>query len=328
MQKIELRKIEPRNTPVLFIIFNRPDTTQKVFDEIRKAQPKYLYIAADGPRESKEHDKRLCEETRAIVNQIDWDCEVKTLFQSKNLGCKMGVSSAINWFFENVEAGIILEDDCVPHQSFFRFTSEMLEKYKGEEKVMMITGFNPITEHRTQFSYYFSKYFSIWGWATWKRAWEKYDITMHEWPRIKSEGLNYYYNNKYASSSMEQSFEATYLGKIDTWDYQWAFSGLINGGLSIVPSKNLISNIGLDGVHFSGPATENQNLPTFNLYEKQLIHPVQIESDDTYESMQYKRNFPQKKVKLGNKIYRILSRSKMLKKLYRCMKQLYVTIVK
>lgn len=315
MQKI----IDPQTqkerlaTPVLFIIFNRPDTTQKVFDEIRKAKPKYLYVAADGPRESREHDKQLCEETRAIVNQVDWDCEVKTLFQNKNLGCKMGVSSAINWFFENVEAGIILEDDCVPHQSFFRFTSEMLEKYKNEKRVMMITGFNPITKYRSPFSYYFSRYFSIWGWATWRRAWRKYDVTMSEWPQLKTAGLDKYYTDPYAAKYMGQAFENTYLGKIDTWDYQWSLAGLQNNGLSIVPSQNLISNIGLNGVHFSGPATKNQKLLTFDLYENELLPTQLIERDVLFDSIYSKKTFH---IKLLARIREFLAKSRTLKKFY------------
>ncbi|MHB8913395.1 MAG: hypothetical protein ACYC4I_00025 [Minisyncoccota bacterium] len=308
------------SVPVLFVIFNRPDTAQKVFDEIRKAQPKYLYVAADGPREGNEKDERLCRESRAIIGQVDWPCEVKTLFRDKNLGCKMGVSSAISWFFENVEAGIILEDDCVPHQSFFRFAGDMLEKYKDEERVMMVTGLNPVNTYKTSTSYYFSRHFSIWGWATWRRAWQKYDIDMREWPRVKVEGLEKYYPDPYARSSMEEAFEKTYLGKIDTWDAQWALTGLVHDGLCIVPARNLISNIGLYGVHFSGEASFHQNLPTFDIYQQTLVHPVRIKENATYDSTLYKKTF-HPKFKLSNKIRSFLARSKTLKRLYHWIKR-------
>ena len=310
-----MNKKQQFETPVLFLIFNRPDTAQLVFNEIRKAKPKYLYVAADGPRDGNEKDKILCKESRDIINQVDWDCEVKTRFQDKNLGCKMGVSSAINWFFQNVEAGIILEDDCVPHQSFFRFTEEMLEKYRSEEKVMMITGLNTVSNYPSPASYFFSSYFSIWGWATWKRAWQKYDVTMNEWPRIKAAGLNKYYNDSNATKYLGQAFEATYQGEIDTWDYQWALTGLFHRGLCIVPSKNLISNIGLTGVHFSGTATENQCLPIFDLYEKVFVTPDSITEDSIYDSIFYKKTF-HPKFKLSAKIRNVLSRNKTLRQFY------------
>ena len=312
-----MNKNQQFQTPILFIIFNRPDVAQVVFDEIKKIKPKYLYIAADGPRETNEKDKLLCKESRAIIDQVDWPCEVKTLFRDKNLGCKLGVSSAITWFFEQVEAGIILEDDCVPHQSFSRFAGEMLEKYKDEEKVMMITGLNPISDYQSPTSYYFSRYFSIWGWATWRRAWQKYDIEMREWPRVKAEGLDKYYTDPYARNSMEQAFEDTYRGKINTWDYQWALTGLVHNGLSIVPSKNLISNIGLYGVHFSGSATGSQNLPTFDLYEKPLIAPSLVKENLVYDALFYKKSFHPN---LFQRVRSILARSKTLKELYHCIK--------
>src|SRR4030042_6453503 len=150
-------------TPVLFLIFNRPDTTEKVFDEIRKAKPKKLFVAADGPRQDKQGEKEKVGRARQIViDGIDWDCEIKTLFRDKNLGCKVAVSSAINWFFENEEMGIILEDDCLPHQSFFRFCGELLEKYKDDERIMVISGENLLFgRKRTNYSYYFSRYYHI-----------------------------------------------------------------------------------------------------------------------------------------------------------------------
>ncbi len=162
--------------PVLFLIFNRPDTTQPVFNEIREAKPTKLFVAADGPRDNKKGEKEECEKTRKIIEQVDWDCELYKLYRDKNLGCKIAVSSAIDWFFENVEEGIILEDDCLPHPSFFRFCQELLEKYKGDERVFVISGDNFLFgRKRTNYSYYFSRYNHCWGWAGWIRTLSDYD---------------------------------------------------------------------------------------------------------------------------------------------------------
>ena len=160
------------STPVLFLIFNRPELTEKVFQKIQDAQPKYLFVAADGPRDNKYGEKDLCEKTRAVVlENITWECEVKTLFRTENLGCRTAVSSAINWFFENVEEGIILEDDTVPDNSFFSYCQALLEKYRNHEQIMMITGDNfQDGIKRGNGSYYFSRYVHIWGWASWRRA--------------------------------------------------------------------------------------------------------------------------------------------------------------
>ena len=174
------------DTPILFIIFNRPDTTQVVFNRIKEIKPKYLFIAADGPRLNVSDEVEKCEETREIINQIDWDCELKTLFRDRNLGCGMGVSSAITWFFDYVEQGIILEDDCLPDLTFFEFTALMLEKYKDNNKIKMISGTNYFfNKVKSKESYYFSKCFFIWGWATWKRAWSEFDFDMKSWPKNK-----------------------------------------------------------------------------------------------------------------------------------------------
>jgi len=175
--------------PVLFLIFNRSDTTQLVFNEIRKAQPAQLFIAADGPRKDRPEDIENCRKVREIIRQVDWDCSVSTLFRDENLGCKRGVSSAIDWFFSHVDEGIILEDDCVPDPSFFPFCQELLERYRDDERIMVISGDNlQFGRRKSQYSYYFSRCFHLWGWATWKRAWDNYDIKMELWPKIKETG--------------------------------------------------------------------------------------------------------------------------------------------
>ena len=164
-----------KTAPVLLIIFNRPDTTARVFEAIRAARPTELYIAADAPRENRSEDKRLCEEAKKITEKIDWPCEVHRLYQEKNLGCKRGPIASITWFFENVEAGIILEDDCVPHPSFFAFCSELLEKYADDKRIMHVSGNNfQFGKMRGDASYFFSEYTLSWGWATWRRAWQRF----------------------------------------------------------------------------------------------------------------------------------------------------------
>lgn len=174
------------NCPVLFLIFNRPDTTRKVFAEIRRAKPARLYIAADGPRKERTTDIALCEQTRDIINEIDWPCQSYTLYRKENLGCKLAVSSAINWFFEREESGIILEDDCLPHPTFFKFCEIMLERYKDDTRVMHIGGSN-FQEGmiRGDGDYYYSKWTPVWGWASWRRAWKNYDVNMVKWIEFK-----------------------------------------------------------------------------------------------------------------------------------------------
>ena len=278
------------STPVLFLVFNRPDTTQIVFDEIRKAQPAQLFVAADGPRKDHPADKELCKKTREIIQQVDWDCKVFTRFQDENLGCKIGVSSAIDWFFSNVEEGIILEDDCVPDQSFFPFCQELLEKYREDERVMMISGDNlQFGLNRAQDSYYFSRYFLIWGWATWKRSWKHYDVDIKTWPEIRENGyLTNILSEKRVVKYWESIFNSVNNGSINTWDYQWVFSCWIQGGLSITPNNNLVSNIGFDerGTHTKGD-TIFSKLP-LDIMKFPLIHPKYIIRN--IESEQYIEN--------------------------------------
>lgn len=264
------------NIPVLFLVFNRPDTTQLVFAEIKRIKPAFLSIAGDGPRNK--NDEENIKLTRAVVDQIDWDCNIKTLFRETNLGCKIAVSSAINWFFENNEMGIILEDDCVPHPSFFKYCEELLIKYKDEEKVMQICGFNALNKVSIKESYYFSKFGPIWGWATWKRAWQNYDVNMTAWENVKRNKL---YKN-FCDSIIEQKwrvklFDKVFNEEINTWDYQWVFSKLIKDGLSIVPNVNLISNIGFgkEATHTHNSSNNSQNLK-LNEITFPVIHPENI----------------------------------------------------
>lgn len=241
------------NTPVLFLVFNRPDTTTLVFEQIRAVKPKYLFVAADGPRLHKEGEAELCQQVREIAITIDWDCELKTLFREQNLGCGKAVSEAINWFFKEVEEGIILEDDCLPDQSFFHFASTMLQRYKANNRIMHIAGVNfQNGEIRGDGDYYFSKYPHVWGWATWRRAWSKYDYNLlglqkFQWQFFR----NYIFNSNEEKAFWLNTWRYMQEGKIDTWDYQWVFTVMSNRGYCIIPNQNLISNIGFgsDATH-------------------------------------------------------------------------------
>ena len=236
------------HVPILMILFNRSDTTARVFEAVRKARPEKLFIAADGPRTDRPEDAMKCREVRAFAQKVDWPCEVKTLFQEKNLGCGLGPVTAINWFFKNVPEGIILEDDCLPDPSFFPFCEELLSKYRNDERVMHISGNNfQNGKKRGRGSYYFSEYTHNWGWATWARAWKYNDFEM-----IAPEKRSH------------------------IWDKQWLMSVRKNKGLAILPNVNLVSNIGTgENATHTSEAGKFMNLPA----EKTafpLIHPTPV----------------------------------------------------
>jgi cephalosporin hydroxylase len=265
-------------SPVLLIIFNRPDTTALVFQEIRKARPRKLYIAADGPRLGKAGELARCEEARAIAADVDWPCQVTTLFQQENLGCKLGVSSAITWFFKHEEEGIILEDDIVPAPAFFQYCDELLNLYRDNESIMMISGSN-LTGGASfsPESYFFTRYIHIWGWATWRRAWAKYDVAMSDWPHWRGgDGLRRFFDNDSAVEHFwREIFDAVWSNRIDTWDYQWVFCCWKNNALAICPSWNLTKNIGFssDATHTTaGTPSYVINSPVKNL-DFPLSHP-------------------------------------------------------
>ncbi len=218
-----------------------------VFEQIAKQQPERLYIAADGPRKKREEDKKSCEEVRNLVAKINWPCEIKRLYREDNLGCKEAVSSAISWFFEHEEEGIILEDDCLPHPDFFSFCSKALTTYKDQYLVMHINGYNPIENQNVS---RYSNFISIWGWATWRRAWNLYQPSADYYRSFQKQQLirqifpkNYYLVEPFTDDVIN--------GKYDTWDLQWAIAIHVFFGTSIIPSKNLIQNIGFgsDSTH-------------------------------------------------------------------------------
>jgi hypothetical protein len=244
------------STPVAFFIFNRPQLTKTVFDVIAQARPRKLLVVGDGPRFPEEAAR--CQQARDVVRAANWDCEVLTEFSPVNLGCKRRVSSGLNWVFKSEPEAIILEDDCLPDITFFRFCEELLEVHRDDDRIMMISGDNYHScGQQMKYSYYFSRYTHIWGWATWRRAWRFFDPDMRLWPEIRDHGwLEKVYDNPTEAEYRRLCFQRTYSGAIDTWDYAWSLACLIQGGLVIRPSKNLVSNIG------SGPeATHTRHAP-------------------------------------------------------------------
>lgn len=260
---------------VLFLVFNRPDVTEKVLAAIRIAKPPRLYIAADGPRSNRPDEAIACSAVRRMVTEgIDWQCTVQTLFREQNLGCRRAVSTAINWFFEQEEAGIILEDDCLPHPTFFSYCEELLSHYRDDTRVMHINGSNIMRGwlHDRDYSYYFSHHSAIWGWASWRRAWQHYDVKTSLLPEIQNK--NYFWNhffNPIEARMLLRPLWATHNDQLDTWDYQWSFALLVQSGLSIMPAVNLISNIG-----FGGEATHtfNTSHPWANLPTEAITQPL------------------------------------------------------
>lgn len=272
------------NTPILFLIFNRPDTTQRVFNAIKQIKPKQLFVAADGPRPDKYGEKEKCEQTRDIIKQIDWDCEIRTLFRDKNLGCGIAVSEAITWFFENVGAGIILEDDCLPVDSFFLFCQTMLNKYRNSSQVGMITGTNYLFGYNNfEYSYYFSKHYYVWGWATWKRSWDLYNFSMKDFPNKKF--LRKYFDDKLSSDYYNDQFNVYKYSKMDTWDIQWVATLIKNKLFSIIPIDNQISNIGDIGTHTNKDVPMSINMSTSIMDIENIKHPQSIEYFDFLDNM-------------------------------------------
>lgn len=276
-------------TPILFIVFNRMETTRRVFDAIQRIKPKKLYITADGPRVNKAGEKEKCEEVRKFVlDNIDWDCDVKTLFREKNLGCGKAVSSAITWFFQNVEQGIVIEDDCLPNPSFFGYCETLLEYHRDNKKVMHIAGAQFVPDFENGASYYFAKIMHCWGWAGWADRWQYYDFFLKNYDE---ESVKNFSSDKNVQKYWLEILRRLKKNEIDTWDYQWVFKIAEKDGLCINPSKNLISNIGHgeNSTHTSNKNDPLANMPTYEIED--VIHPSKIEADQSAVNYIYKHHF-------------------------------------
>lgn len=245
--------------PVVFFIYRRPDLTQQVFEAIAQAQPRQLFIVADGPRSKAESD--LCAKARQVAQQVNWDCYLRTDFSDKNLGCGRRIASGLDWVFSEVEEAIILEDDTLPSTSFFTFCQTLLERYRNDERVMRISGNNFQFGHaRSDYSYHFSKYGACWGWATWRRAWQHYDHKMTLWPEFKQQGLlKHICTDPYELAFWTEIFDGmcSQPPLSDTWDHQLEFACWSQGGLAAEPAVNLVANIGLGRADASHTTGEN-----------------------------------------------------------------------
>ncbi len=287
---------KPFDVPILFLIFNRLDVSEKVFNEIKKISPKKLFVVADGPRKDNLTDKFKCQQTRDLIKRVDWDCEVKTLFREQNLGCRMSLKSGITWFFEHVEEGIILEDDTVPEQSFFLYCQEMLERYRYDERIGLISGNNYYSgKKRNDYSYYFSLYAHIWGWATWRRVWKKYDNVMNTWPEIRDNNwLHDVFRHEGVENFFTDIFEKVYRGEVNAWSYQLQLVDFTNNYLVIHPNKNLVANIGFgeDSTHTKG-TPKSEYLHTKPI-EFPLLHPPYVIRDSLADDYYHRNILPQK----------------------------------
>ena len=285
-----LAKEQRLETPVLFIVFNRPDTTKIVFEAIRKARPTKLFIAADAPRYPLKSEYELCEQARNIAQQVDWSCEVKTLFQETNLGVGRGGVEGINWFFEHVESGIILEDDCVPSEEFFEFCAQGLKKFEHDASVMMLGGTNYLMGTYTGLQgYYRSSFYSIWGWATWRRAWQSYSYDISSWGiSLTYRDLKSFFGNALIAQRWAKMFDEIKAHRLEAWDIQWVFACIKNHGYSLAIPFNMISNIGILGGHSNG--------------NKAWVHEMPYQKANISRSLEYELSLDQARV-LDLKIY-------------------------
>lgn len=270
--------------PILLIGFNRPDFMAAQIAAVREARPMKLYVAVDGPRANRQGEAEKCRAVRDCVKLVNWPCEVKTLFRENNLGCKLGVSGAISWFFENEEAGIVLEDDCRPTLSFLRFASEMLVRYRDDERVGAIAGFNHFNlQSDSSESYHFSKFFNMWGWASWRRVWRQYDITMFDLMPKLDTILRKSLRTKYYRWALGKGIRETAAGKCNTWDYQFIFQFLANDWLCVTPRVRLVANVGFadsTATHTAGYNYYGRDYLSAEEMRFPLVHPTSIAADE------------------------------------------------
>ncbi len=297
--------------PVLMVAFNRPDTTQNVFQKIREARPQKLYVAVDGPRSNKEGEEQLVEEVKEIVKAVDWPCQTQYRFNETNKGAEVTVSSAISWVLENEEYVIIIEDDIIAPLSFFKFAQEMLKKYKHEERIATVTGsnFTPIPVSGN-IDYFFAKYGHSWGWATWKRAWEGFDLNVE----IPEKHLSLSFLKTITTSKTEAKYYKKLFSRLqkngagdNTWDYIGLYRHRINDSLSIIPRVNLTSNIGIYGLHARGK-TEHHFRAVDEEFKVQN-HPDRIECFENYDKHHFKTYINKKKLlhkRIANRLFRLL----------------------
>jgi hypothetical protein len=294
--------------PVALIIFNRPDITSQVAETVAKSKPARVFVVADGPRPDRPGEAEKCAATRAVIERIDWPCEVVKKYSEVNLGCGRGPASGIDWVFEQTDRAIILEDDCLPHPTFFRYCDDLLELYRDDDAIMQIAGSN--FQHgrkRGTASYFFSRFKICWGWATWRRAWKHMDMGVKLWPELRDTSwLIDLVGDAQAAQHWAEKFEGAWRAgeTIDYWDYQWLFATWAQNGLCIMPNVNLISNIGFgeEATHTTWKDSQWANLPPTEM-PFPLQHPSRIlrdkEADDFFVKEVVLTNVPRLESTLG-----------------------------
>lgn len=301
----------PLNIGVLFLVFNRIETTKEVFRSIQQAKPPRLYIASDGARDGRKDEQETVDQIRKfITSNIDWNCEIHTLFRESNLGCKMAVSSAISWFFEHEEMGIILEDDCLPSLSFFWYCEDLLNRYKNNKDIFLISGSGePTLINEFKSDYSFTKYPFIWGWASWKRVWDQYDVNISDWMDNKSKLIDSVSEHKNTRRFWSLVLQGVYDFKIDTWDYQLSYIILKNHGKCIIPKYNLVSNIGF-GPNATHTHDANDGLANRGAHNIKfpIAHPKNRSSNRVIDDFFDNNRFSQKStiLRIKNKIVKVL----------------------
>lgn len=261
--------------PVLLLVFKRPETTQTVFNAIRAAKPKRLFVGADGPRENRPDEALKVQAVRKIVQQVDWDCKVQYLFQEKNVGSKVAESTAISFFFEHVEEGIILEEDCLPDASFFQYCAVLLERYRHDARVMHISGNNFLFDKKIgDGSYYFSQVPLCWGWASWRRAWKLHDPDMRSYPEFKAQKrIDDIISDRHIRREYTRYYDECFKTG-NAWDYPWSYTVMSNHGICISPNINLVANIGFggDATTCANDSSLVANVTTGSMAE--MVHPA------------------------------------------------------
>ncbi|MGA2915472.1 MAG: glycosyltransferase family 2 protein [Sedimentisphaerales bacterium] len=284
------------NTPVASVVFNRYDKAMQIFERIKQVKPSKFYIIADGPRPGHPTDAENCKKARSVFEKIDWDCQVFKNFAETNLGCGPRLFTGFSWVFQQEERAIILEDDCVPDLSFFPYCDELLEKYKEDERIMLISGSNINTVwQKGEYSYHFAKFGGIHGWASWRRAWQKVDLDITLWQDLRTKQLlkgrlgawHFYFLSKIYDRLVNHS------KNVHTWDYQFDFARFVNSGLAVVPSSNLVTNVGFgeDSTHTKDKNAKAANLKIVPL-KFPLVHPPVVVEDSEYDKLVVSILFP------------------------------------
>lgn len=295
-------------TPVVLILYNRPQTAAQVFEAIRQARPPQLFVIADGPRKDRPDDVELCKQTRSIIERVDWDCQVFKNYSDINLGCRKRIGeTGLPWVFEQVEEAIILEDDCCPDITFFQFCQDLLKHYRDNERIMAICGTNHLLRWKNNSqSYHFSYHFNAWGWASWRRVIQKFDVDMKLWGNLQVQSqIRKFISDEKQFLDRKRFFHLTYADNLDAWDYQMAFLCLSQAGLIAIPSRNLISNIGFDenATNTLSKQDIRANMPTYPM-SFPLQEPIEISIDRDFENRRYKKLFDRS---LLSKIHRKIS---------------------